>query len=471
MRKLREDRLSLFEELVEEVKYTYEAAGIAIAMVDASGECLYEKCWGYRDAENGLAINEQTVFGLASITKSFTCLALMQLAQTGAIQLDDPVSLLIPAFTNQNQQSVRLWHLMCHSGGFYPLPRILVDQVAQEMGLDEAIDGDLAYHEGLAAYGCKLVAERLDRQTPESGLIGRPGEYLSYCNDGFGLLSEVVRRRGGELSYAQYVKRHILEPLGMDRSGCDYVWPQTDPNASLLYKKVDGVMRATRDYHDNAFVLCGGGAMKSTLRDMQKYVVQYLNDGVSADGTRVVDGYGVREMIKPRQSYRFGSWYGYGLSTKAMEDFAIVEHGGSLTGVSSNMAWSYELGAGVIVLCNTSQVPVSILSDAAMRLLSERDPLPRRDLHIVCGWEDGLLEAACGVYRSGEGHMIEIFKDDSGKAALMIGGKCKQMIPIQRTVAIIRNGMQDTPLQLHFDDDERVFAIRYGGRMIPREPK
>ena len=215
MRTLREDRLSLFEGLVEDIKREYEAAGLAVAMIGADGECLYEKCWGYRDEERGLEVNPNTLFGLASITKSFTCLALTQLARAGAIDLTDPLSLHISEFTNQNQDTVRLWHLMCHSGVFYPLPRILVDPVARELGLNEETDGDLAYHEGLAAYGSKLVAQRLDSQTRESGLIGRPGEYLSYCNDGYGLLSEVVRRRGGEASFAQYLNRYVLRPLGI----------------------------------------------------------------------------------------------------------------------------------------------------------------------------------------------------------------------------------------------------------------
>ena len=62
----------------------------------------------------------------------------------------------------------------------------------------------------LAEAGAKAVAEQLDAQTPGHGLIGRPGEYMSYCNDGYGLLSEIVRRVGGEASFADYVKKNIL---------------------------------------------------------------------------------------------------------------------------------------------------------------------------------------------------------------------------------------------------------------------
>lgn len=200
------------------------------------------------------------------MTKSFTALSIMQLEEKGMIDLDAPISQYIPEFTNKNQsKKVTVRHLLSHAGGFFPLPRILVGNVAESLGLDEEKDGDFAYNDAVAQEGVKLVAERLDAQTKENGLNGQPGEYLSYCNDGFGLLSDIIRRYGGEPSYADYLVKHVLKPLGMERSFCDFVLPSKDENAATLYKKVDGVMRGSRDYHDNAFVLNGGGAMKSTL--------------------------------------------------------------------------------------------------------------------------------------------------------------------------------------------------------------
>ena len=84
--------------------------------------------------------------------------------------------------------------------------------------------------------GTKAVAELLDAQTKENGgLIGDPGNYMSYCNDGFGLLSEIVRRVGGE-QLCGICEKHILEPLHMERSSGEYVRPAADANAAILYK-------------------------------------------------------------------------------------------------------------------------------------------------------------------------------------------------------------------------------------------
>ena len=200
----------LAEKLVEDIKKDHEASGIAVAIIDKSGKTQYEKFWGVRDLESGKEVNGDTIFGLASVTKSFTALSIMQLEEKGMIDLDAPISQYIPEFTNKNQsKKVTVRHLLSHAGGFFPLPRILVGNVAESLGLDEEKDGDFAYNDAVAQEGVKLVAERLDAQTKENGLNGQPGEYLSYCNDGFGLLSDIIRRYGGEPSYADYLVKHV----------------------------------------------------------------------------------------------------------------------------------------------------------------------------------------------------------------------------------------------------------------------
>ncbi len=204
----------LAEKLVEDIKKDYEASGIAVAIIDKSGKTQYEKFWGVRDLESGKEVNGDTIFGLASVTKSFTALSIMQLEEKGIIDLDAPISQYIPEFTNKNQsKKVTVRHLLSHAGGFFPLPRILVGNVAESLGLDEEKDGDFAYNDAVAQEGVKLVAERLDAQTKENGLNGQPGEYLSYCNDGFGLLSDIIRRYGGEPSYADYLVKHVLKTI------------------------------------------------------------------------------------------------------------------------------------------------------------------------------------------------------------------------------------------------------------------
>lgn len=468
MNRMNKANLMLAENLVADIMKEFEACGIAAAIVDGSGNTVYEKFWGVRDKESGKEVNGETIFGLASVTKSFTALAIMQMEERGLIDIDDPISKYIPEFTNKNQGKVTIRHLMSHAGGFFPLPRIVVGKVAESLGLDESVDGDFAYNDAVAQEGVRLVAERLDAQTKESGLNGEPGEYLSYCNDGFGLLSDIIRRHGGEPSYADYLIKNILKPLGMERSFCDFVRPSLDENAATLYKKVDGVMQGHRDYHDNAFVLNGGGAMKSTLNDLKKYLTMYLNMGKSLDGTRILSEYRVREMCKPRQVYGGNGYYGYGLSTKRLDDLTIVEHGGALPGVSSNIAWSYEGDVAVIILCNTSNVPVSLISNALLKVYNGKSPIEKRDTWQETPWDEETKRGAVGTYISGEGTTAELFIREDGSMGVKDGDVEKELITVSPYTAIVRNKYSDLFVRLIQNEERGIYAIAYGSRLIPK---
>ena len=228
MNRMTENGRKQLEALVHEVMKDGQARGIAVGIVDSDGKIQYEQYFGYRDEEKKLPINRDTIFGMASVTKSFTALSIMQMQMDGLLSVDDPVSKYVPEFTNKNQSApVKLWHLMCHSGGFFPLPRIVIDKTAQEMHIEDSLENELIYRDDFAEEGVRRVAERLDAQTK---FTGRPGQRLSYCNDGFGLLSDIVRRHGGYGSFAEYLDQKILKPLGMTRSNISFIRNTLDEN-------------------------------------------------------------------------------------------------------------------------------------------------------------------------------------------------------------------------------------------------
>ena len=458
---LSEEKLQQAEELIRIILDECEAAGIAACMLDADGHTVYEKFFGFRDLENRLPVDGETIFGLASVTKSFTALAIMKMQEDGLLSVDDPLSRYIPEFTNRNTETVKLSHLLSHSGGFFPQERITVMPVARQLGLAEDRDHDLARNEKLAEEGGRLVAERLDALTKDGGLIAAPGRYCSYCNDGFGLLSEVIRRYGGQPSYDEYVRKHILQPLHMDRSFCDFVRPGEDENAAILYDKKDGKMIHHRDYHDDAFVLNGGGAMKSTLNDLKKYLTMYLHEGEN-----VCDKESIAEMLKPRIPFGIDGYYGYGLYTQKIGPYQIFQHGGSLPGVSSNILFSYDAGCAVIVLCNTSGVPVSRISDSLFMAYTglNKDDLPAYPEH---SWPAETQAEIQGEYQSGEGTAFTI-RQENGRLILKSEDGEKAIQPISDRLAIVRGKWSDTVLEPITNEKRGLFAVRYGSRVIPK---
>ena len=145
----------------------------------------------------------------------------MQLQEAGILSLEDPGAKYVPEYKDPvGRPPVRIWHLLCHSGGFFPLPRLVVDKIAQEMGISDSILEELVYRKDFAEQGIRLVAERLAAQTE---FTGAPGQQFSYCNDGFGVLSDIVRRYGGYDSFAEYVEQKILQPLGMTFRKAEYI--------------------------------------------------------------------------------------------------------------------------------------------------------------------------------------------------------------------------------------------------------
>lgn len=454
---MNEKNIQAFEQFVEDIKKAYEAVGIAVN-VFTKDKVLYRQNFGVRDAESGLPIDDDTIFGCASISKSFTAMSIMQLAAKGIINIDDPLSKYLPEYTDPQKDPVLVKHLLSHAGGFFPMPRILVQQVAEELGIWNDGKSELTHDEALASLGAKKVAERMASQTK---LIGKPGYMMSYCNDGFGLLSEIVRRYGGEISFAAYVKKNILEPLGMTRSSAEFIAPITDANHASLYKHVAGKLTGGWDFYDNAFVLGGGGAMKSTIHDLTEYVRMYMNAGKP-----IADKYIVNEMYKPRQHYRFHSWYGYGVCSINVDDFTVNQHGGSLTGVSSNFGWSPELGIGVVVFCNTSGVPVSEISNAAFRLAAGHDPLPQ-PCALRCEWDEASKQAICGAYSSGEGNALEAALEN-GQLKLTQGGKALDFYTATPDTIMIKGAYKESDAIFLSDDNGVVWGVRFGGRILPK---
>lgn len=116
---------------------------------------------------------------------------------------------------------------------------------------------------------------------------------------------------------------------------------------------------------------------------------------------------------------------------------------GSLPGVSSNIAWSNEAEAAVIVLCNTSGVPVRLISDALMRMYNGRNPVDRRDVWQETSWDEETILEAQGMYISGEGTKAELYRKKDGSLGARENGKEIPIIPVGPKTAIVRNQYSD----------------------------
>jgi CubicO group peptidase (beta-lactamase class C family) len=451
--------IKLFEGLVAAAMEKDDAAGLAVAVINREGETLYENFFGYRDRAGKLVWDGDTIGGLASVTKSFVALAIMQLVERKVIALEAPVSRYLPQFT---VEEVMVHHLLSHSAGFAPEKRLIATELSKTLGLDIE-KADLAYDPDFLDRAGAEVSKKLCAQTNR---VGRPGENFSYSNDSYALLSEIVRKHGGEPSFTEYVQKNILSPLGMTRTGCQFLWD--DPNLTRFYAKRDGVMEGDYTVYHNLSALPGAGNMKSTLNDMKKYILMYLNEGQILGGQRLIGTYAVREMQKPRIGCGLNEAYGYGLRTEAFGEQALIGHGGSLTGVSTNMCWSHETGLGVMVMCNTSGVSVATVAKAAMLLGAGATPVLDLDKFGEVQWSQESLELVCGEYKTSEGAHVVISMVD-GSLRVRMGEQDLALQPINRYMLRARQPLGNLLIKVYMDDQrQRVWAIGTGLRIMHR---
>ena len=441
------------DELIAAKMTAQNVVGLAVAIVNKAGETLYQGCFGCRDKAKSLPLDPETLMGIASVTKSFTALAIMQLCQRGAVDVNAPVSDYIPSFT---MPGVSVGHLLSHSGGIFPQPRTLLTDVARDMALDPARDGDFALLPALADEGERRVAEKLSAQ---ARFIGRPGEYMSYSNDGFALLSSVVKRRGGERTYPEYVGKYIHAPLGMTRSTFEFSLSSRE-NVTTLYRRAPGgALGETNDFTDDAFVLSGCGGMKSTLNDMKKYLCMYLNHGRTPSGEQVALPFSIKEMCRPHSASGPNAYYGYGLRIGSMDDMRVVSHGGGFVGVSSYIEFSHEAGIGAVALSNTSGAGCGDITGAAMRLFK----------NTGTRWSDAFIDRVCGKYISHESgaEATEIIRRGD-KLVVLAGGARLEATPINSYMLSAQSARGRMLLTVYSDDGGKVWAIGVNSRIIPR---
>ena len=204
--------------------------GLSLALLDRD-RVLYARGLGYRDVERGLRATPRTSYCVASVTKSFTALAIMKLAEEGKLSLGDPVEKYVPLKVRPFGEPIRIWHLLTHSSG---LPAL-----AYAEALIRDVIGDarswlpIASPEDVVAF----MAEAGDWAE------ARPGERFLYLNEGYVLLGLIISRLSG-LSYEDYVKEHILRPLGMERSYFTQEEFEADPDVSKISNlfRVDAIV-------------------------------------------------------------------------------------------------------------------------------------------------------------------------------------------------------------------------------------
>ncbi|MBK7833924.1 MAG: beta-lactamase family protein [Gemmatimonadetes bacterium] len=381
--------------------------GIAYGIV-IDGKVVHVGVSGLRNVGTNAAVDTATVFRIASMTKSFTAAAILQLRDAGKLSLDDPAERYIPElarlrYPTTDSPRITIRHLLSHSEGF-PEDNPWGDQ--QLSATDEA------------------MARMMRAGIPFSTA---PGTAYEYSNFGFAILGRIVSRVSG-MPYARYVQLRILRPLGMSVTTLE---ARDVPESRLAhgYRRQDDRWLEEEQLPDGSFGAMGG--MLTSVADLSRWVGFMLDAWPPRDGDegRVLSRASRREM---QQVWRFNGGsavrdaagnpvlsaggYGYGLGVRQTCRFRItVAHSGGLPGFGSQMRWLPEQGVGIVAMGNLTYTGWGSVIDQAYDVLAAtgglepRQPQPapvlarlRDDVtRLVTRWDDALADsvAAMNLYR------------------------------------------------------------------------
>lgn len=340
------------------------------------GRLAHVQSAGVRDRASGSPVTADTVFRIASMTKSFTALAILKLRDEGKLSLDDPVWRWIPEFARmelptRDTPPLRVRQLMTHGAGF-PEDNPWGDQ---QLGVTDA---------QLAAW--------LKQGIPFSTA---PDTRYEYSNYGFGLLGRIVSKASG-MSYEKYMQMQILTPLGMTASTFEPSKVPSDRRAVGYRRQPDGSYLEEPPLPHGAFGAMGG--LLTPAADLGKYVAYQLSAWPPRDDADrgPVKRSSIREMNhlwrpsnltvnRPEGKLKAEvRGYGYGLRVSADCRFEhVAAHGGGLPGFGSYMAWLPEYGVGIFAMANLTYVgpaqPINEAWDAFLKTggLQKREmPIP-----------------------------------------------------------------------------------------------
>ncbi len=345
---------SIIDSLYKKYADSNHFPGIAFGLV-VDGKLVHTGSYGYTDIDKKIPVTSSSLFRVASMSKSFTAMAILKLRDEGKLNLDDPACLYIPELKNLKYPTadaphITIRHLLSHGAGF-PEDNPWGDrQLADD-------DKDLM----------EFIGKQISFSNP-------PGIAYEYSNLGFALLGKIVTKVSG-MRYQDYIKKNIWEPLGMKTSTYEYGDVAPDKLAHG-YRWLNEKWNEEQLLHDTKDGSWGAmGAMISSIDEFANYMAFHLSawppGNAKDDGP--IKRSSVREMHHPwrfnglnlNYTYPGGrlcpiaTAYCYGLGwTRDCEGRVYIAHSGGLPGFGSQWRIMPDYGIGMVAFANRTYAPM-----------------------------------------------------------------------------------------------------------------
>jgi len=308
-------KASLIDSLLNSAVINQEIPG-AVACIVLNGKVVYNRAFGWRNIEKKIAMKENDIFRMASMTKGLTAVAILQLCERGLLSLDDNISKYIPEFKSPQllvnimpdsgfvsrpaKSEITIRQLLTHTSGLgYGFQDEKYNALIVKNNISEGFEDD-----------SRTSLENIQRlaQIP---LLCEPGEKYIYSLS-YDVLSVIIEKISG-LRFDKYITRNILSPLGMNDSYFLVPVEKQQRLVSIYQPKTGGKGLETTMYPDTAYptimtrqYFSGGADLCSTAEDYLRFVQMVLNKG-SLNNTRILGKRYVEMMLSKQTRFEGGN--------------------------------------------------------------------------------------------------------------------------------------------------------------------
>ena len=372
----REKKIAALYPLVESLYKDYaeknHIPGYSFGIV-LDGKLVYAGAGGYIDVPNKIPATTKSMFRIASMSKSFTAMAILKLRDENKVKLDEPIKTYIPEMKGQQLTTdaplITVRNLLTHSAGF-PEDNPWGDRqlAVTEDDFQDMLEGGISFS-------------------------NVPGVAYEYSNMGFAMLGMIIKQQ--TLShYSDYIAKHIWKPLGMT----DAEWEYTKVPTNVLakgYRWLNNTYVEQPMLHDGIYGAMGG--MIVSIESFAKYVALHQQAWPARNDVEngIIKRSSIREMHQPwrisglNASYKYPSGrpsplataYAYGLRwSRDGEGRETVGHTGGLPGFGSNWQILPDYGIGVMFFANATYAPTSLANTMVLDTLVRLSGIQAREL-------------------------------------------------------------------------------------------
>lgn len=350
--------------------------GVAIGIV-SDQQLIWAKGYGYADMASKTPVTPATKFRMASHSKLFTATAIMQLREQGKLRLDDPITKYLA------------WFAMKPAESGDPVPTI-EELLTHASGLPREAGSHWVDYKFPTADEVKQYVN--SRQAPYA-----PEIRWKYSNLALTLAGMIVEQVSGE-KYADYIHRHVFDPLGMSSSS----WDKQVPGLATGYgyRHPDGT-RITLPFID-AKSMAPATGLTSTIEDMARFVSLQFRTGPTG-GAQILNTGSLREMHRVRRlenDWTRGNAIGFAVSRTNGK--LLIGHGGSYPGYKTQTYFQLDPKVGVIVLTNGDDAGPATIAQRAMDTIGEAVAKATTPAKKVIPW-DSTWSRFAGQYESSAG--------------------------------------------------------------------